>query len=86
MSEAGEKLYDEALKLATEKRSVLALRLLDSVGEAPDVIEKVWLDEVRTRLKDIDEGRIEPVRWEDSKKRIFAQDRAPAHRESATRY
>ena len=42
MSETAKKLYDEALKLDDEERSVLALRLLDSVGEAPEVIEKAW--------------------------------------------
>ncbi len=75
MSETAKKLYDEALKLDDEERSVLALRLLDSVGEAPDVVEKAWLDEVRARLKDIDEGRVVPVTWEDAMQRIFAQGR-----------
>ena len=75
VTETAKKLYDEALKLDDEERSVLALRLLDSVGEAPDVVEKAWLDEVRARLKDIDEGRVAPVAWEDAKQRIFAQGR-----------
>jgi putative addiction module component (TIGR02574 family) len=75
VSETAKKLYDEALKLDDEERSVLALRLLDSVGEAPEAVEKAWLDEVRARLKDIDEGRVAPVTWEDAKQRIFAQGR-----------
>lgn len=75
VSETAKKLYDQALKLDDEERSVLALRLLDSVGEAPEVIEKAWLEEVRRRLKDIDDGSVEPVAWEAAKQRIFAQDR-----------
>jgi putative addiction module component (TIGR02574 family) len=75
VSEMAKKLYDEALKLGDEERSVLALLLLDSVGEAPDVIEKAWLEEVRARLKDIDEGRVAPLPWEEAKQRIFARVR-----------
>lgn len=75
VSDTARKLYDEALKLDDEERSVLALRLLDSVGEAPEVIEKAWLEEVRERMKDIDDGSVEPVAWTDAKQRIFAQDR-----------
>ncbi len=75
MSETAKNLYDEALKLDDEERSVLALCLLDRVGEAPEVIENAWLEEVWARLKDIDEGRVEPIAWEAAKQRIFAQDR-----------
>jgi len=75
VSATAKKLYDEALKLDDEQRSLLALRLLDSVGEAPEVIEKAWLEEVRERLKDIDDGRVQPVAWKDARQRIFAQDR-----------
>jgi putative addiction module component (TIGR02574 family) len=75
VSETAKKLYDEALKLDDEERSVLALRLLDSVGENPAIIEKAWLEEVRVRLKDIDEGRASPVAWEDARQHIFAQGR-----------
>ena len=49
VSETAKKLYDEALKLDDEELSVFALRMLDSVGEAPEVIEKARLEEVRAR-------------------------------------
>ncbi len=75
VSVTAEKLYDEAMKLGTEERSLLALRLLDSVGDAPEVIENAWLEEARARLKDVDEGRLEPVPWEAARQRIFSQER-----------
>lgn len=72
MSDAANKLYDEALKLDPEERSVLALRLLDSVGAPEESIEQAWLEEVRNRLTDIDAGRVKLAPWDDAKNRIFA--------------
>ena len=72
VNDPAEKLYDEALKLDPEERSVLALRLLDSVGEPEESIERAWAEEVRSRLQDIDAGRVELSPWEEAKKRIFA--------------
>jgi putative addiction module component (TIGR02574 family) len=69
---AWERLYDEALKLDPDERSVLAMRLLDSVGESAQGIEQAWSDEIQRRLKLIDEGQAQLVPWEEAKKRIFA--------------
>jgi putative addiction module component (TIGR02574 family) len=72
MSNTAENLYDEALKLDPEERSVLALKLLDSLGEPPEVIEHAWKEEIARRLQEIDAGRTTPVSWEQAKQRIFA--------------
>jgi putative addiction module component (TIGR02574 family) len=74
MSDAAEKLLDEAMKLPESERRTLALWLLDSVGdEPPEEVERAWLEEAHRRLADIRAARTQPVPWEDARKRIFAQ-------------
>lgn len=68
---AAKNLYDEAQKLSPEERSILALKLLDSVGESEESIERAWSVEIATRIEDIDAGRAKLSPWSEVKKRIF---------------
>src|SRR3990172_7491967 len=48
MTDAAEKVLDEAMKLPDSERRTLALWLLDSLGdEAPADVERAWRDEGR---------------------------------------
>ncbi|WP_437491783.1 addiction module protein [Sorangium sp. So ce1014] len=72
MSDPAEKILDEVLKLPESERRVIALRLLDSVGEEPpEEIERAWTDEALRRLEDLCTGRTQPIPWEEARKRIF---------------
>ncbi|WP_437977385.1 addiction module protein [Sorangium sp. So ce295] len=74
MSNPAEKLLDEALKLPESERRLIALRLLDSVGEEPpEEIERAWTEEALRRIEDLRAGRAQPIAWEDAQKRIFAR-------------
>jgi putative addiction module component (TIGR02574 family) len=74
MTFPAEELLDEAMKLPESERRVLALRILESVGdEPPEEIERAWVEEARTRLNDIRSGRSHPVPWEEARSRIFAR-------------
>jgi putative addiction module component (TIGR02574 family) len=74
MTFPAEELLDEAMKLPEGERRVLALRLLESVGDEPQhEIERAWVDEARKRLDDIRSGRSQPVPWEEARGRIFAR-------------
>jgi len=73
MSERADQLFEDAQALPAEERAILALQLLDSVGEAEPEIERAWLDEVRGRLADIDSGRTTLASWDQAKRRIFAR-------------
>ena len=68
---AAKNLYDEAQKLSPEERSILALKLLDSVGESEESIERAWSVEIARRIEDIDAGRAKLSPWSEVKKRIF---------------
>ena len=73
MSRRADKLFEDAQALPDEERAILALQLLDSVGEPEPEIERAWSDEVRQRLADIDAGRTRLAPWDEAKARIFAR-------------
>ena len=74
MSQRADELFEEAQALPAEERAILALQLLDSVGEPEPAIERAWYDEVRQRLDDIDAGRTKLASWNDARQRIFARE------------
>ncbi|WP_437760266.1 addiction module protein [Sorangium sp. So ce1389] len=72
MTFSAKELLDEAMKLPERERRVLALRLLESVGDdSPEDIERAWAEEARKRLDDIRSGRSQPVPWDEARGRIF---------------
>jgi putative addiction module component (TIGR02574 family) len=72
MTLPAEELLDEAMKLPESERRVLALRLLESVGdESLEEVERAWVEEARKRLNDIRAGRSQPVPWDEARGRIF---------------
>jgi putative addiction module component (TIGR02574 family) len=73
MSQRADKLFEDAQGLPDEERAILALQLLDSVGEPEPEIEREWREEVRRRLEDIDAGRATLTSWDEARQRIFAR-------------
>lgn len=73
MSARADKLFADAQELPSEERAVLALQLLDSLGEPDPEMERAWLEEARRRLEDVDAGRGQLLSWEDARRRIFAR-------------
>ena len=45
-----------------------------AVGGSGPEIERAWRDEVRRRIREIDEGHSKLVTWEEARKRIFARE------------
>lgn len=73
MSQRADKLFEDAQALPDEERAILALQLLDSVGEPESEIERAWRDEVRRRLEDIDAGHATLAPWDEARRRIFVR-------------
>ena len=67
------RVLDQALKLPDEDRSVLALLLLDSLGDRNEDVEAAWRREVATRVGDVRAGKIDLVPWAEARARIFAR-------------
>jgi putative addiction module component (TIGR02574 family) len=66
-----EQLEAAALSLPPEGRARLAERLLASLEDDPEVTA-AWLEEVKRRNADIEEGRVVPIPAEE----VFAKARA----------
>ena len=73
MSQRADRIFDDAQALPDEERAILALQLLDSVGEPEPEIERAWRDEVLRRLEDIDAGRGTLSPWDEARRRNFAR-------------
>lgn len=73
MSQRADKLFEDAQSLPDEERAILALQLLNSVGEPESDIERAWRDEVRSRIADIDAGHATLASWGEARRRIFAR-------------
>jgi putative addiction module component (TIGR02574 family) len=73
MSQRADKLFDDAQTLPDEERAILALQLLDSVGEPEPAIERAWRDGVHRRVADIEAGRATLTPWDEARRRIFAR-------------
>ena len=74
MTQRADQLFEEAQTLSAEERGILALQLLDSVGEPQPDIECAWRDEVRQRIADIDAGRTKLATWDEARQRVFARE------------
>ena len=62
-------LLEEALKLKPEDRFVLVEGLLKSLDEPDRILDDVWVEEAKKRLRAYREGRLDGVPMED----VFGQ-------------
>jgi putative addiction module component (TIGR02574 family) len=67
-------ILKEALKLPQEARAALAGTLIDSLDETVDRdAESAWEAEIITRLKEMDEGKVNLVPWAEARAKIAGQ-------------
>src|SRR5574341_166366 len=61
----------DALELPPEARAALAGSLLDSLDQTVDEdAESAWEAEIMTRLKELEQGRVQPVPWAEARRKI----------------
>ena len=71
--DAGDILKD-ALSLPPEGRAALADSLLGSLDQEVDPdAEQVWLEEIQKRLREIDNGSVDLIPWEEAERRLWAK-------------
>ena len=64
-------LRDAALALTPEQRAHLAHELLRSLDSQPDLgAERAWITEVEKRARELADGSVTPVDWEEARDRI----------------
>ena len=54
-------LFDEAVSLPVEERTLLVDKLLQSLNPALSDIDKLWAEEAEKRLKEIREGSVKTI-------------------------
>jgi putative addiction module component (TIGR02574 family) len=64
-------ILKKALELPPEARAAIAGSLLDSLDRAMDEdAESAWENEILLRLKELDEGSVNPVPWAEARRRL----------------
>lgn len=67
-------LYKEASELTESERAELAGLLLESLETEPDAgVEAAWAAEIERRVREIDEGRVETIPWEQVRAELHAR-------------
>jgi putative addiction module component (TIGR02574 family) len=75
MSIPATRLLEEALHLSENDRANLAAKLLESLDPAFDEnVEQAWAEEIRSRLEEVQQGRVQPIPWEQARKMIMEDD------------
>jgi putative addiction module component (TIGR02574 family) len=71
MSATAKQLFDDALRLPEEDRARLAAWLIESLEpEGDSGVEAAWEAEIIRRMKDLDSGRVKPIRWSEARRNI----------------
>ena len=69
---AEDRIIREVLELSPEARAALAGALLASLESAPDPdAEAAWETEIRARIDELDEGRVQTVPWSEVRRAVL---------------
>ncbi len=68
------RLLERALSLSVEEQEALADSLISSLGGKVDQgVLAAWEIEIAKRIAELDSGRVQPVPWEEVRKRNLAK-------------
>lgn len=77
MTDATERLLQDALSLSDPERAELAARLIESLDMTDDAnsadIEDAWAAEIERRCAALDAGDARTIAWEDVRRQIAAR-------------
>jgi len=75
MTPATDTLLNAILQLSEAERAECAARLLESLGPTADLdSDMAWDEEIRTRIEDVQTGRVPTIPWFEARARILADD------------
>jgi putative addiction module component (TIGR02574 family) len=67
-------LFQEASELPETERAELAGRLLESLhGEPDEDVEAAWAQEIERRVREIDNGEVKTIPWEEVRAKLYAR-------------
>jgi putative addiction module component (TIGR02574 family) len=67
-----DRIFQDALQLPQQDRAVLAGRLIESLEDETDDgdVAPAWAEEIARRLREIDDGKVTSVPWEEARRQI----------------
>jgi putative addiction module component (TIGR02574 family) len=68
-----EEVESAALQLPQEARARLAARLIESLEEEDDEVERAWAEEIARRVREIDAGEVELIPGEQAMAELRAR-------------
>jgi putative addiction module component (TIGR02574 family) len=68
-------VLEKALALSTQERGLLIDRLIKSLDDEPaeDGVEQAWADEIKSRVDDIESGKVEMIPGDEVRRRLAAR-------------
>ena len=69
------KIFQEATELPENDRATLAGLLLESLDPKPtSAVKAAWSREIERRVREIDEGSVDLVSWEEVRAELFGDE------------
>ena len=79
MTSAAQRVFEQAIELSDDDRSELADLLLDSLeDDSRQEVEEAWRAVIVRRIAELDDGRVQPVPWDEAEAMIFGEPDADA--------
>ena len=78
MNSTTKKLLDEALRLTSTEREMLAGELFDSLEQDDANAEAAWDAEIGRRVAELDAGQVQSIPWAEARRMIFEAQDDPA--------
>jgi len=77
MTEAADRLVEQALAMSPNERAAIAARLIASLDSQVDEgVELAWQGEIQRRMAETDRGEVDLIPWEEVRVRLKASSRA----------
>ena len=76
MATNADRILNEALQLPEDDRAVIAGKLMESLDAPSDEgdVTPYWADEIERRLRELDDGTVKAVPWEEARRQICESD------------
>jgi putative addiction module component (TIGR02574 family) len=75
MGTATKKLLNDALHLSKRDRAQLAASLIENLDCSTSAnIEAAWAEEIARRIRDVDDGSVKTVSWQEARRQILADE------------
>jgi len=73
MATSAKDLYEQALSLDETERAALANLILQSLEPTDPDAEEAWAEEIKLRVKELENGAVETISWDEVRSKLAAK-------------